>query len=269
MNRAVMSKLLTALALIGLFALQWPATPIEAQDPQPSQYKPRKPTPVDLAPESADSQERVLRQEKSRRYNRPGAQKLTELLPGVEPLPLIGHHRPTEPVPVGDSDMVIVGEVEQLQPYLSSDKSSLYTEFRVRIGEVLKNDLEIPLLAGNVVLLEREGGVLRLPDGRIIVDSVQKRSLPVQGGRYVFFAKKRGSPGGLYIYFAYEFVGDQVFSLDEVKSSSSTSSLHFSADKEGFLTDLREKARVRGQRNETLPCFSWYCPVCISDPRSA
>jgi len=69
-------------------------------------------------------------------------------------------------LPVSKSDMVIIGEVVDEQAYMSEGKDWIYSEFTVRVEEVLKNASNLRPTAGSSIDVNRDGGRIRFPSGR-------------------------------------------------------------------------------------------------------
>ncbi len=206
---------------------------------QAVEYKHPVPTPMELAPEPSDPQERQLRELKSRRYNGRGITPLPQLAEGVSPLPLILHQPVLPTLPVAESDAVLLGEVIRVQPYFSSDKTSIYSEFTVRVEEIVRNDKLGHLKTGRLATIEREGGCLRLPNGRTLLHRIEKQNLPFSGKRYVFFLKLR-EKADYIIVFAYELLEGAVFPLDDAANRPGAPE-YWGTDENSFLNDLRAK----------------------------
>ncbi len=121
---------------------------------------------IDEVPPSSNAEERAQREAKNRLYNRGGAD-LTTMDPdmsvhetscgGVQPL------LPTEYTPI-----IMLGTVVSLQPYLSEDKSSIYTEYALHVEKYLKKDTDTLPAVDERLIVDRTGGVLRLRDGHVI-----------------------------------------------------------------------------------------------------
>jgi len=122
-------------------------------------------------------------------------------------------------LPVARSAAVIIGEITDAQAQLSEDQTKIYSEFVVQINEVLKNDARAPLVVGKSVIVERSGGRVRFPSGKIVVSSTNHQDLPRIGKRYVLFLTHE-SPNGddsedFTILTGYELCDGQVFPLDK------------------------------------------------------
>lgn len=89
-------------------------------------------------------------------------------------------------LPVVQSDIIVLGEVETAEAHLSEDKTNVYSEFGVRIINVLKSNIS---LAGSQITVERLGGYVKYPDGRRLLYRVGTGGMPAVGRKYVLFLK--------------------------------------------------------------------------------
>jgi hypothetical protein len=110
------------------------------------------------ASDPADPAVRDLRRVRSSRHDKRRPQPLSELPAGIEELPLTSHWAwGMVALPSTQSDAVVIGEVTDAQAYLSNDRTGVYSEFTVRVKEVLKNLNQVSLIPSEAVILEREG----------------------------------------------------------------------------------------------------------------
>lgn len=115
-------------------------------------------------------------------------------------------------LPIAKSVAIVIGEVKTAQAYFSEDESQIYSEFVIRVDEVLKN-LEQPF--GDSIVVERIGGRVKFPSGKVAVSSVAHQDLPEVGKRYVLFLIHEYSGDGDYtILTGYELRNGLVFPLD-------------------------------------------------------
>jgi hypothetical protein len=122
--------------------------------------------------------------------------------------------------------LVVRGDVEDEQPYLSEDGSVIYTEFGLRIGDIIKNDPLDPKLQGERIAMERWGGALRLPSGKIITYLVSGDGIPPRlGARYLVLLGKEG--GAFKILEGYEFREGFVFPLKSTNPHAPVSEKEF------------------------------------------
>jgi hypothetical protein len=131
----------------------------------------------------------------------------------------------TSALPVEQSSAVIVGEVVDASAYLSEDKTNVYSEFTMRVGEVIKNDGAGPIAPGDLIAADRPGGRVRTPSGRVASFTVAGQGVPEVGKRYVFFLgfnRREAARRGLtdlremsrHLLTGYELRDGEVFPLD-------------------------------------------------------
>jgi hypothetical protein len=121
---------------------------------------------IDEAPPSSNDEERARRESKSRRYNGAGSD-LTTMEPDMV-RSLIGCGPAMPLLPTEYTPIIMLGTVVSLQPYLSEDKSNIYTEYTVHVEKYLKKDALTLPMEGDRLIVDRTGGVLRLRNGRVI-----------------------------------------------------------------------------------------------------
>lgn len=113
-------------------------------------------------------------------------------------------------LPVEQSAVIVIGDVLQAEAHLSEDKTGVFSEFTIRLIDVLKADSSLP---GSEMIVERLGGYVRYPDGRKLLYRVGTGGMPRIGARYLFFLKP--TPELDYsILTAYEFGDKGVIALD-------------------------------------------------------
>jgi hypothetical protein len=172
------------------------------------------------APEPTEPRRRALRRARAKRYNMP-AQK------GVDPKHFMiteerdsafgtpSSHAPIEPaLPVVQSDAVVIGEVTNAEAFLTEDKTAVFSEFTVKVTDVLKNNSVAPFAWGDSIDAIRGGGAVRLPSGKVIRQGLHGRPFPRIGRKYVFFLKYESEGRGFAILTAYELRDGRVFPLD-------------------------------------------------------
>jgi hypothetical protein len=186
--------------------------------------------------EPADPTARELRRAKNSRYDNRRPQPISELADGAEELPLITHWWANiSALPAAQSDAVVIGEVIDGHAYLSNDKTGVYSEFTIRVKEVLKAGNQIPLDADNSIVIEREGGAVRFPSGRVQKYRIAHQGMPRPGRQYVLFLKYNDLGHDFSILTGYELREGHVLPLDSVDQFAS----YKNADKTSFLDTVR------------------------------
>jgi hypothetical protein len=139
-----------------------------------------------------------------------------ELPPNVDQLPLINHFwSGLPPIPAGQSDGVLIGEVVDAHAYLSNDKTGVYSEFTIRVERALKG-LDHGMLP--LVVVERLGGAVRFHTGRIVKYEVLRQGVPRVGARYLLFLSYNGEGDDYSLLTGYELNNGHVVPLDDVDS---------------------------------------------------
>ena len=161
-------------------------------------------------PEPTDPLKRDQRKQKQKRKN-----GLRLVMQNPEPDSggglLLPHNQFDFPgLPVEQSAVIVIGDVLQSEAHLSEDKTGVFSEFTIRLVDVLKADSSLP---GSEMIVERLGGYVRYPDGRKLLYRVGTGGMPRVGARYLFFLKP--TPELDYsILTAYEFGDKAVIALD-------------------------------------------------------
>jgi hypothetical protein len=139
--------------------------------------------------------------------------RIDELQAGVEPLPFSPHGRQFIPaLPVEQSNAIIVGKVTERRAVLMDDKFGIYSEFSIKLSEIIKDDLG-GFFIDQVIITSRPGGAVRFPSGRIQQYTISLQGYPQQDKAYVLFLK-RDEVGDYSIVTGYEINGNVVQPLD-------------------------------------------------------
>lgn len=217
-----------------------------AQRKQPQKEAPRQTDEVDTtqfpitdysAAEISDLNVRAKREAKGKKYNNRAAPQISESSDGIF---TIGDWEVGLPaLPVSRSSAVVIGEITDAQAHLSEDGTNIYSEFVVQVEQILKNDNQVPI--GNSIAVERSGGRVRLPSGKVVTARTNHQDLPRIGRRYVLFLTHDFSSGvnteSLNILTGYELRENRVFPLDKLGPKHPINS-YKGADEASFLNDL-------------------------------
>lgn len=143
-------------------------------------------------------------------------------------------------LPVTKSDVIVIGEVTDAQAFLTESKDWVYSEFTIRLDEVLKNTGSLPLSQGSSLIADREGGRVRFPSGRIILQHVFGQGMPRVGRRYALFLTLDDQKQSTHILTGYELRGGRVFPIDNPAGGQHPiATVYREADDSSFLNDLR------------------------------
>lgn len=159
----------------------------------------------------ADSPQDASRKEKGKLYDRQGIVRDRDT--GGKPIVTFSHWDQWVPaIPAAKSSLIVTGEVVNAHAYLSNDRTGIYSEFTLRVEEVFKDNSGASVVPGGVVSMEREGGRVKFPSGRVVRYITAGRGMPRKGRSYIFFlelTEQRYS-----ILTAYELRGGRVYPID-------------------------------------------------------
>jgi hypothetical protein len=208
------------------------------------------PTVDYAAPESSDPKVRARRRANGKRYDHGRPEKVEEMSNGVAPLPISVHWwAGLEALPVAQSDVVVLGEVTDAQAHLSNDKTGVYSEFTIRVDELLKGSGQNAPAAGGSIVAERPGGKVKFPSGKLQRYGIDKQGMPRIGGRYVLFLKANGDGQDFSIVTGYELRDGAVIPLDGARSANGAQlpfDVYRGANEINFLTSLRNSIATHG-----------------------
>lgn len=203
--------------------------------------------------EPADPKEKALRRLRNKRHDYSGnstdAQRFIlneNSLPIALDLP-ISHGPKLYSIPAQESDAVIIGEVTDAHAYLSNDKTNVYSEFTLRLEDVLKDSTAL-LYTGAIIAAERRGGTVKLRSGKTLVRGALGRTMPRVGQRYVLFLNYAEEGQIFPIITGYELRNDKVIPLDGLSRKTpdlAAFAAHRGADETTFINQIRQ-ALVEG-----------------------
>lgn len=142
-------------------------------------------------------------------------------------------------LPLSKSSNVLVGSITAAKSYLSNDRSGVYTEFSLRVEDVIKSDMQSKLVAGCIIDIIRIGGRVKFPNGHIHLYKISELEMPRVGGRYVLFLTDGDTEQGFEILTAYELRAGKVIPLDKLRQPQ----IYQNVDQAVFLNELRTKGR--------------------------
>lgn len=188
-------------------------------------------------PEPSDLDKRAKWQAKGKKYKRIG-------ISITESSELITYNTEWDiglpALPVSESDLIIMGEVTDAQAYVLEDKTWVYSEFTIRVDEILKNTGNVMLTKGSSLVADRDGGRVRFPSGHITLQYIAGQGMPRAGGRYALFLTRDGREQSTHILTGYELRGGHVFPIDNPAGGQHPiATAYRGAEESAFLNDLR------------------------------
>lgn len=117
-------------------------------------------------------------------------------------------------IPANKSDVIVVGNVTNAQAYTSHSKTHVYSEFTVQVVEVIKNDVSNPITVNSSIDVDRIGGRVRFPNGRVGQYFIIGQHMPEVGKQYLLFITKSDGKGDYNILTGYEIQDGIIHPLD-------------------------------------------------------
>jgi hypothetical protein len=241
-------SLVFCLLVSAVAAGTWAQSPAQPTPASPPQYSPGPITDYTVAlPNSSD----VLRFRRGERYNIPNP-SLPELGDNSETAiwDLPETHFQKNPMPFDASDAVVVGTVTAGQSYLSNDRRNIYSEFKLKLQEIIKTPNAPYLRTADSIDIQRKGGVIRLQSGKLLTRAVLADSMPQIGKRYLLFLKYNQGTEDYGVLTGYQLEGNEVYRLDDLnyRESNRAKAVH-SLRNEGVTEDqFLARARSTGSK---------------------
>jgi hypothetical protein len=188
------------------------------------------------APKPTDPKKIAKRKAKSKKYDQ---YRNFGAGPGIKGSTLYHWPQGFPELPVAQSDAVVLGTVAEARAELTEDESNVYSEFTINISEVLKDDSQQPLSAGNSIVVDRPGGRVKYGMGQMGLFWIQGFGMPRKGGQYVLFIKRGGLDEDYQIITGYEIRQGRVYPLDKSTSSDTNFGIYTNSEEASFLNKIR------------------------------
>jgi len=165
---------------------------------------------IDAAPDDFAADKKEARAKKNKRFNG-SVRALAEQREGEWSGIILESEPPALPF---ETHAIVVGSIQWRQPFVSDNLSCVYTELTVHIEEILKNNSAAPIYAFQPLIVDRQGGAIRMPNGRIYRYLVGGLGMPEVGKRYVLFLQYEGE-GDYKLVSGYELTDSTIIPLED------------------------------------------------------
>jgi hypothetical protein len=122
--------------------------------------------------------------------------------------------QPPPVFPIAESDVIVTGIATVASAHLSNDKTGIYSEYSIRVDQVLKNNSSKEMVRGSIITVDRAGGAVRYPNGRKIAYMLAESRLPDSGKMYTLFLLDGKRNPNFEIVSLYELTAETVIPLD-------------------------------------------------------
>lgn len=110
--------------------------------------------------------------------------------------------------PASASAAVIIGTVSNAKGFVSQHRTYVYSDFQIRVDEILKQDVTAGLAVGGQVVASRTGAAVRFPSGHLRHFLALHQGMPKIAVQYVFFLLKPDPAFPEYFVSAAYALGD-------------------------------------------------------------
>lgn len=195
---------------------------------------------VDYSSESLSEDER----EKSKKYDEGMQVIFSDISKDEVVLSTLHWAEGLKALPVEESDLVVLGKVIEAKAHLSAAKKSVFSEFKIKIENVYKNNTQQKVETEDFIKAEREGGVVKYSSGYKNWFRVAGQQMPSVDSKYVFFLTNDFPILGryekdLYILTAYELKKGKIIPLDNPDDSHPIVSTYKGKEEIILLNDLQ------------------------------
>jgi hypothetical protein len=147
-------------------------------------------------------------------------------------------------MPVEMSELIVSGKVVSAAAYMSNDKRGVYSEFKVKIDQILKNNSALEKERPEFITVDRAGGVVRYPDNQLVLYQDSIKGLPEVGGEYVLFLKSGANKDNFPVLTVFGLQEGRTVPLDDRGRPSLESIKRLG--KFDFIRAVREKVALSG-----------------------
>jgi hypothetical protein len=154
-----------------------------------------------------------------------------------------------DPFPASRSAAVVTGTVLAGKAYVSKDHTFVYSDYQIKVDQVLKQDPSAGLTVGDLVVAMRQGGTIRFPSGHVRHFLNNGHGMPAVGAQYLFFLLKP-DPVPEYeiaIGAAYELRNGRVYPLDDLSNEFD------GASESDFLGKVQTAIAAQSAQNGARP----------------
>lgn len=201
--------------------------------------------PVAIYPQSelTDSPENKLREARGSRYGM--RVPLEDHGDGIENLPINRRHfQGVREERVCQSDTVLIGEVIDVQAYVVGNRTNVYSEFSVRVEEIIKAKNANPIKIGDIIITDKWGGAVQFPSGRIQRYRYHNEGFPHFGQRYLVFLKHYEKEQDYALHTGFELKNGRVIPLDNLDERFLPFLLFRNSGEMEFLNAVRQTTQT-------------------------
>lgn len=127
----------------------------------------------------------------------------------------------TRGIPASVSTLIVVGTVVSGKAFFNDDHTYVYSDYSVRVDQILKPDASVAVIPGDMIVAAHEGGAIHFPSGHVTNFVSQGHGFPEIGSQYILFLWKSISTLPEYemvFNSGYQLKDGRVYPLDDDNS---------------------------------------------------
>ena len=192
------------------------------------------------AQEPSGHDSKTVEEARARKYNNKYMAKISEETNQI--FSIVDWDVKLPALPVSQSKAVITGTITNARAHLTPDRTNVFSEFEIAVDVVFKQDDRTNVVHGKTLTVERIGGRVRMPSGKIIGSWINHQNMPRVGAKYVLFLthdfQSRDDGGNDFnILTGYELRKGKVFLLDNTAPGHPITA-YAGADESKLLSEL-------------------------------
>lgn len=164
----------------------------------------------------------------------PNITNITESESWIERLPAL---------PIEKSDAVVIGTVTKAEAHLSTERTTVYSEYTIAVDEVLSDKTDLGLVSNTTLTAAREGGGVQFASGHVQTYRMSGQGFLRASRRYVLFVKQNGETQELLLLTGYQLRKSQVIPVDQVTNHA----VYSGANEADFINTVRKAIANSGK----------------------
>jgi hypothetical protein len=153
-------------------------------------------------------------------------------------LPQPGSQRPLFQSAVCNADAVVIGTIGDKSSQLTADETFVFTDYRITVEEVIKNNAAAPIQVAGPLTATRDGGVIEL-NNRVFRARREDFDPPLVGQRYLLFLRFIPATGAYLTY------GNGTFQLEAQRVGALGPAARTEITKSGFSSPPTFLSQIR------------------------
>ena len=149
-------------------------------------------------------------------------------------------------IPIEQSSIILSGTVTASYSFLSKDQTDIYSEFQIKVSELVRTDNGIGITPEQLISVNRVGGRVRFPSGHIQSYELSGAGALEVGEKYIVFLKREDSVRGFLLVTAYKIKNEKVFPIDDTVGVGAYKGLSLSE----FLKEIEKASRALQSKEE-------------------